>query len=194
MVFFRWMIGLPAAAAITAGLFAFMAGLISMDKGPLPEPVENPDLRITAELGKEPHKNRPIPRPTKLPPTPPEVEIQHQGRSEIPGAIVDFPKTGPIDLGPGTDTGVISPPVIRYAPPYPENCRSKGVEGQVLVQFDVTPEGNVINVIVIESPDRCFNRTVIRAVSRWKYPPAYQGERPVTRYGVVEAFSFRLSG
>ncbi len=83
-------------------------------------------------------------------------------------------------------------PLIRYAPPYPDNCRSRGVTGTVLVQFDVTPEGNVVNARVIDAPDRCFNR-IVSTVSKWKYPPAYENGRPAMRYGVVKKFNFQLT-
>ena len=123
---------------------------------------------------------------------PPETIIEPTMKGDLPDRVtVDPPRTfGEGD--PITDPVSIPNPVIRYAPTYPDACRSKGVEGAVLVQFDVTPEGNVVNARILEAPDRCFSR-ILRTVERWKYPPAYQNGRPVMRYGVVERFSFQLT-
>jgi protein TonB len=75
--------------------------------------------------------------------------------------------------------------MIKVAPGYPENCRAKAVEGTVIVQFDVTDRGDVTNVQIISSDNSCFDRTVIKTVLGWKYPPRAQ-------YGLVERFVFEL--
>jgi len=193
MVLFRWFVGLPIAAAITLGLFAMMAGLIKMDKGPLAEPKDSPDIQITARLKDRDPRPDP-PRPPQLLDNPPEIDIPRTLPGDKPGPIFDLPGAGKFEIDPGDTGGPVGAPVIRVAPLYPENCRARGAAGHVVVQFDVTPEGGVTNVQIIESPDRCFDRPVRRAVSKWKYPPRYDNGRPVMRYGVVEVFNFELTG
>ncbi len=191
MIFFRWIFGLPFAALITAGLFMLMAGLIQRPSLDLAEPQEAAKIQILAQ------KRPPLaPLPTKpkellkdlpetiIPPAPP------QGKPK--GVPVGPPQNNnPVDLG--RDRGQITTPVIKHAPPYPEACRSRAAEGGVLVQFDVTPEGSVVNIKILQSANSCFNRTVRKTVAKWKYPPAYRNGRPITRYGVIERFSFQLT-
>lgn len=115
--------------------------------------------------------------------------------SERTTTVAPLPFERPTVSGGGTiqiAPGGAGSPIIRGAPPYPEACASKGIEGVVLVQFDVTAEGNVANIQVISSPNPCFNRAVIRAVSGWKYAPVIRDGRPMARYGVTERLVFEL--
>ena len=191
MVFFRWIFGLPLAGLITIALFAMMAGLIKIDRG-FGEPRDTPEIEILPKMIERPEGPTPIePTGYKLEERPP-VEIPPTERSKVPGPIISVEPGPPVIGGDEIGRGGIAGPVIRYNPPYPDTCRSRGATGIVLVQFDVSPEGNVINARVIDAPDRCFNR-IISTVSKWKYPPAYENGRPVTRYGIVERFDFQLT-
>jgi len=191
MFMFRWMFGLPMAALITAALFMMMAGLIKIERG-LEEARPLPKYEIFPKIEETDPYPKPEPDVRPIPDDPPETVIEPTTRSELPKQMITDP-TRTIDMGdPDTGQVTIPDPVIRYAPSYPDACRSKGAAGAVLVQFDVTPEGNVINARILEAPDRCFRR-ILRTVERWKYPPAYQNGRPVMRYGVVERFSFQLT-
>ncbi len=191
MIFFRWIFGLPFAALITAGLFMLMAALIDRPSVDLAQPQENAKIQILAQ------KRTPLDplttKPKELAKDPPETIIPSAPPQGIPKGVPVGPpkKTNPVDLG--RDRGQISTPVIKHAPPYPEACRGRAAEGSVLVQFDVTPEGGVVNIQILQSDDSCFNRTVRKTVSKWKYPPAYRNGRPITRYGVMERFSFQLT-
>lgn len=191
MFMFRWMFGLPMAALITTALFMMMAGLIKIDRG-LVDPRPLPKFEIFPKIDDTDPHPKPEPDVRPIPDDPPETVIEPTTRGDLPDRIITDP-TRRIDTG-NPDTGRVSipNPVIKYAPSYPDSCRSKGASGAVLVQFDVTPEGNVVNARILEAPDRCFRR-VLRTVERWKYPPAYQNGRPVMRYGVVERFSFQLT-
>lgn len=191
MTLFRWLIGMPAAALVTAALFFMMAEMIRNKHVDYPEPTAKPDLQITAELKPEPRGPVKPVRPV-LPKDPPEPIINETTRGELPTHTVDLPEPGHVDVGPGNGAMPTGGASIKVTPPYPENCRSKGVEGLVVVEFDVTPEGNVANVRVTHSPDRCFDRPIRNAVSKWKYPPASTNGRAAMRYGVVETFNFQL--
>lgn len=190
MSLFRLFVGLPAAALITAGLFFAMSEMIKNRGVDTEDPVPPLELKITAD--EPPGDQLEIKKPKKLPDTLPETVIDIPERSGKPTGPVVLPEGKPKIEGELPGAGGISSPTVRIAPPYPEGCRSKGAEGVVVVEFDVTPEGNVTNVRVTSSPDRCFDRPVRRAVSQWKYPPARNNGRPVMRYGVVEVFNFQL--
>lgn len=188
MILFRWMLGLPMAAMITAALFYLMAELIK-DRGEVPpSPQPYAKIKITPDIT-EPDRRRTLPIREELPDAPPPPEYVTERQSGPDQGTFPGPEPVKIDpTPPGQKTGI--GPVIRIPPPYPEQCRSRGAEGGVIVEFDVSPEGNVINPRVISSPDRCFNRPILKAVSGWKYPPAASGGM---RYGVIERFSFQLT-
>lgn len=180
------------AALVTLGLFAFMASMIKQEPT-LETPRKNEKITILAKIDptvENPIEFQPI---EKLPEPPPPVQNEWKTDGNPENGFKYTPPTegiqGPGKIGPQTQ---FQGAVVQTAPFYPEGCRGRNASGSVLVQFDVTPEGNVINARIIESADRCFNRTVIRAVSGWKYAPSYQNGTPVARRGVVEAFRFEL--
>ena len=187
MSLFRWIIGMPMAALVTAGLFFLMAQLIRDKVVDVNQPVEAARLKITMD---KPPPDGPKPRPTDdlIPKEIPPTELEFTKTNERPVGPTVKPTAQPTpDAPPGQK---FVGPTIRVTPPYPENCRSRGVEGVVVVQFDVTPEGNVVNPRVIDTPNACFVRPLIKAVSGWKYSPAAGGGM---RYGVVETFNFQLT-
>ncbi len=187
MFLIRWIVGMPMAALITAGLFFMMAQLIKDRNEPLPPAKPSLSLKITPQTKEtDPYEIKP---PTKvLKETPPETEFEFSPVDRVGGTRID-PAPFEIERTPPTDNGVMAGPTIKVPPAYPENCRSRGIEGAVTVEFDVTPEGNVVNARVISAPHGCFRRTVLKAVSGWKYPPASNGGM---RYGVIERFNFQL--
>ncbi|MHA7873442.1 MAG: energy transducer TonB [Hyphococcus sp.] len=187
----RWLTGLPAAALVTLGLFALMAGMISMERAP-GETRPQPEINILPRLIETAPQPAPPAKPKIIDEAPPPVERTYAEPGDKPGPVIADPDQISTEGEGAIETGRIVAPLIRHAPPYPESCRARGVSGVVIVQFDVTPEGNVVNVRVIDAPDRCFRR-IAGAIARWKYPPSYENGRPVMRYGVVERFSFELT-
>lgn len=188
MTFLRWIASPPVAALITIGLFLMMAMLIRSPNIDWPAPKPYPDINVIYEPpgpDTTPYPPKPTPQPNE-----PPTEIDFPTSDGPPDGIPYDPPKGPggseID---GDYTMTIDPPMITYPPQYPQSCASKGVEGIVTVQFDVTPTGDVVNPRILETPDRCFRRTVIATVSKWKYPPARNG---AMRYSLVETFSFQL--
>ena len=166
-----------------------MAQLIRDKAMDLPPEKPSIDLKITPQ--KKDPKAEPWKRPDQtIPERMPETEIDFPAPTG-PGENT-APRPGKVEIDP-TPPGPnpLVSPIIRIPPPYPENCRSRGVEGVVIVEFDVSPEGNVVNPRVVQSAHGCFNRTVLKTVSGWKYPPAGNGGM---RYGVIEHFNFQLEG
>lgn len=76
------------------------------------------------------------------------------------------------------------------APEYPRGAERRNLEGQVTVRYNVTPEGEVADVEVVEAtPAGVFERAVLRALEQWRYAPA--GE---TTEGVEQVFNFAFAG
>ena len=186
----RWIFGLPGAALVTALLFLAMAAMIKRDAQINTAPPRI-DYSITAKRELiDPPKTR-IEKLKSIETAPP-VDIQ---RAPRPG------KLPPIDVDPptGGDTRMkiklprLGAPDYKTTPAYPQTCLARGAHGVVIVEFDVTPEGSVVNPRIISSPDSCFNRTVLREVLRWRYTPRTDGGRAVMQRGVRASVNFQLT-
>lgn len=191
-MFFRWMFGLPGAALISALLFLGMAYMIRQEATTNP-PVDPPVFTITFKPEPPTIIKKP-PTREKLP-DPPSTKIDRVPPGPKPGPVID-PRP-PVDPTGGTGPVVLPgpmQPVVKPPPSYPEACRSRGASGVVIVEFDVTAEGNVVNPRIISSADGCFDRSVLQTIQKYKYPPPQEDGRAVARRGVREVFRFELEG
>lgn len=79
--------------------------------------------------------------------------------------------------------------------PYPAQARERGIEGFVMVRYDVDPSGQVVNPTVVSAePAGVFDEAAITAVAAWKYSPRMVDGRPVTVRGLTSRVSFKLDG
>lgn len=80
-------------------------------------------------------------------------------------------------------------------PVFPKGCRANFRSGRAVVEFDVSPEGAVMNARVLSSTDKCLNSAALKNMSRMRYPPATdEAGRAVWRRGVRETITFDLEG
>lgn len=179
MGFFRWIVGAPAAAAITLILFLIMAGLIGGEAQLAP-----PRDATSPVITMQPPQPRPTPEKSKRPDILKEVP-EPLSRRTSPTGPGEFPLPTPERPSPDKPDFRGGGAVVTIAPGYPEQCRSRGAEGAVVVEFDVNERGEVTNARVVSSDNRCFDRTVVRTVLGWKYPPG-------ARRTVRERFVFTL--
>lgn len=62
--------------------------------------------------------------------------------------------------------------ISRGYPEYPRRALDMRIDGYVIVLFDIDNHGRVDNIRITEAkPNNIFNRSVIQAMKRWKYPP-----------------------
>ena len=185
----RMGIGLPVAAVITAILFLTMGALVHQDLVIVDDTGEYyiiDFIRDPPPPIREAVPDRPRPEPLDPPPA--------RTRTET---LVDRPDTiatGPI--GPGTPTGtdidITSTMMVatyKTAITFPDKCAMRGLEGEVIVEFDVTPDGSVINPRIISTTNSCFNRATLLGIRNWKYRPADGGG---LRRNVRERIVYRL--
>ncbi len=108
---------------------------------------------------------------------------------QLPPPVIDTKVPVIVELGSATNFGgtpvIAKPPItgnfdfsgqmvpiIRIAPQYPQAAIARGIEGYVDIIFDVTALGTTDNIRIIAAvPSNVFNRSVIKAVSGWKYKP-----------------------
>jgi periplasmic protein TonB len=191
----RWFAISPVALAVTLALLLLMHLLVYM---------EVPDILVDA----------PTPMPSIVMEKPGPIETidekpQRVADPEVPPALPEPPAITP----PGTSEGI---PAITYLPPpptgpgvildsqmiahfkvqpsYPIRAAERGIEGYVVVEFDVTELGMTENIrVVFAEPQNMFERSVLQAVQRWKYKPRQVDGVPVRSYSVRERISFTLS-
>ncbi|MCP3064028.1 TonB family protein [Myxococcus sp. K38C18041901] len=96
--------------------------------------------------------------------------------------------TGPLQLPESA-----KPPVElagNLQPEFPQQARSAGREGLVVLKLVVTERGEVRDVTVMRGEEP-FVSAAMRAVSTWRYQPAVLEGRPISVYRVVKV-PFRL--
>jgi len=61
-------------------------------------------------------------------------------------------------------------PVYRVEPKYPIKAAQEGIEGSVVLKFDIKGDGDVTNVEVVNGkPAYVFDKTAITALKQWQY-------------------------
>ena len=150
------------------------------------DPPEPPDSPV------EPTPPERIDPPMPTPPTPPRGQ---PGVDSI-GVGIPLPPPAPPTGRPAfkgigsNDSPLVA--MIRSKPIYPLAAAERGIEGTVLVQFDVTQLGTVENVVVLESSNRIFNREAIKAAYRSKYKPRVLDGVPYPAKGLRLLFTFEM--
>ena len=81
-------------------------------------------------------------------------------------------------------------PVENDRPKYSASARRKGIEGVVVVMFDVLEDGRTANPQIVSGPEE-LRETVLKAALEWRFKPARRGGKPV-RYRMRQPVTFRL--
>ena len=69
--------------------------------------------------------------------------------------------------------------VAGSRPQYPRELRKAGTPGYVIVEFIINPQGDVIQMQVLESSHPAFEMPALKAVQTWKFEPGKKGKRAV---------------
>lgn len=185
------------AGAVTLVLFYTMQLLIMAETGiPAPSAMRIIDDITMPEIKLDIIRTTPKPDVPEDPPVIPEIEpyILSEGPPTIAGPAI--PNDGPViddgdhAFGPMDSNAM---PIAQIQPQYPEAAARNGIEGFVIVQFDVNENGGVINPdILVSEPDGIFDRASIRALERWRYQPKMVAGKAVPMRGLQTRFSFSL--
>lgn len=69
-------------------------------------------------------------------------------------------------------------PLCRVPPIYPEACMDTAkAKEHVLMEYDITPAGRVVNPRVIESTNPCLNQAAVNTVKVWRYASSDNGRK-----------------
>ena len=75
--------------------------------------------------------------------------------------------------------------VSGSAAAYPEEARSQGLEGFVVVRYDVAADGRVVNARVVRAePPDLFDDAALSSVRSWRFNPALADGVPQSTKGV----------
>jgi protein TonB len=192
----RMALALPAAALIALLLFRLMHALISSGEGLDGAVVRGGTLdfiRVAREEAVPLRSPTVVPEPPEVAPPPPRPPMQTgepvdslQPRIEMPAAGFQWPAhsvgypAGFGSAGDGVDRDVV--PLVRVDPQWPREALLSGAEGWVLIEFMILEDGSVADARVIESsPGRLFDRSALRAISRWRFHPRIIDGEPTQR-------------
>ncbi len=72
---------------------------------------------------------------------------------------------------------------IALDPAYPLRARSRGIEGEVILEFTVSTQGTTQDIVVLsETPKATFTAAATRAIARWRFTPGKKdGQAVATR-------------
>ncbi|MGI2217084.1 TonB family protein [Shewanella baltica] len=185
-----------ASALITLGLFVFMAQLINNPQPVTGQASDAPQINILMA------ERTPIPPKEKTKPEPPKP-IPARERVSVPGETSEsltFPPETFIPEMP-TQTTLYTQsamtaealPVVQVSPRYPIDAAQSGKEGYVVVGFDITADGTVSNVRVLDAnPKRVFDKAALSAVQNWKYKPKFDAGKAVAQLNQQVQLDFKL--
>lgn len=196
-MFAKFATALPAAAAMTFLLLFGMQSLIAMQPGAAVETQRSqiPDFRYIPkkeEIRIDEPKPKKIPDPLPLPPIAPTSVDPTENPG--PRIVFDAPPPGPRDnlsFNPGFSDGPLVA-IVRVAPTYPSILSAKGIEGWVSVIFDVLPDGSVANIAVLNSSHSGFERSAVRAASRFRFKARVVDGVPQPSSGIQYRFTYEL--
>ncbi|GGY44468.1 protein TonB [Bacterioplanes sanyensis] len=200
--FVRFGASLAIAAVATFAVFWVMQSLISSGGSVLNEQdfgriesfvMQKPDDEVQTKE-----------RKPQKPPTPPqEPPKPDMPKPDVAKASADGFDVGGFDIGAdlNVDAGLGGVntsdgeylPIVKVAPNYPRRAAQRGIEGYVVVEFTVTKLGTVKDPIVVEAePPGIFNRSALRAASKFKYKPKVVDGQPIEVPGVRNIIRFEL--
>ena len=202
MVFVRWVISMGMAGGITLGLFYFMQFLIATGEAfderiSVVKIVDATMPEIELEVIEEIDKPEPI---EELVQDQPEVQERQTNLDAGPALNIER-QSIEIDTGLELSNASISAtdgdylPLVAIAPQYPTRAAQRGIQGWCLVSFTVDGLGNVVEetiAVVDAEPPNIFDRSSMRAATRFKFQPRVVDGRGVEVSGVQYLFRYQL--
>ncbi|HKL50898.1 MAG TPA: energy transducer TonB [Wenzhouxiangellaceae bacterium] len=195
----RLITGLPGAVVVTSFIFLVLATVISNQGNVELSEDRSVQINVTRQLqDTSQQRTEDFQRPVlDQPPPPPPTVNDPSFRPEMSVQMGELPDLSnvDVDIGTGFNPDRDAQPLVRIPPQYPQRCMARAENSEsVLVEFDVTPEGTVVNPRVLESTNSCFNSAAMRAVERWRYNPKIVDNVAEPRVGVRTTIDFQLEG
>lgn len=193
----RYCSALGLGAVATFALLFLMQALISLQPGAHSEPRPRSKLQIVRVKKSEEVRVRELPRPDESLKTaeaaPPRPAANYGEQQAIRTAAPPPPpptSSGSVTALRMTDGPLVA--IVRVQPVYPAAAEARGLEGWVLVQFEVLPDGRVANAFIVESSSHVFEKAALTAAYRFRFKPRVVDGEPVTTSGLQNLFRFEM--
>ncbi len=191
----RFLFIAPLGIALAGIFFVLLAEMVQMDQIRTLPDQENNVLHLVPlpEESELTLRNRDKPKPPEEEPEQPAIPKMNTPKPQVSDNLqalnldVDIPEVRvdsnfqlDVDLSqfsPGDpEISIVDnpTPLSRVNPRYPRKAIRRGIEGQVVVEFTVSPTGDVVeeSIRIIKSdPKGVFDLSSIRALSRWRFQP-----------------------
>lgn len=199
---YRYGVVLPLAAMATIGLMTSMAALIATEFTPQ-DKVESASFEINPKVEDIPDPIRTLRldplRDVEVPPPPPTIATDDAAKVEIPvikvaGNVTPFTMEK-LDIGKDFDIVPIDQnptPQVRIPPVFPNRFSQGNVSGYCKVRFDISPQGQPMNVETTLCTSSQLKSATVKSVRGWKYAPEIRDGRPVSRSGLETIIRFDL--
>ena len=195
----RWVLFIPVAAFVTVSLFVLMMTLIAEEFKPQ-DKLETGSFEINPKVEdiKVIQREIKVDKVKKVvtPPPPPTIERAKADKpteriASLEGAIPEFeaPKIDKTTFKIAVSDRDAQP-LVRIPPIMPTRAEKSG---HCRVRFDVSPEGQPFNVSTTFCTQSLFERATIKSVQKWKYNPKIVDGRAVSRTGVENKVTYRLT-
>lgn len=196
-MFQRFLASAPLGLAVTVSLLYIMQLLVQIGPGPDLSPRENRDFHfVRAKVIEETLLDEP--KPDRIDPPEPFPPIQPRNTDPANTKPIGVPLRPP----PTPQAGPFKPPaslsdgpgvnVLKVSPNYPIAASRRGLEGWVIVRFDVSEIGTVENITIVDSSNSIFEKAATDAAARFRYKPqVIDGVAQPTR-GFVNKFIFEM--
>ncbi|MEL7028187.1 MAG: TonB family protein [Pseudomonadota bacterium] len=194
----RMLLGSPAAALATVTLFFLMSFLVRTEFETPPQTFETPTITflrgIVDTTEPVPPRESQVRPEAEVQPPPPPRPAKKSKTTDI--MLPAGPAAPTPDVDPNVRAGGAFPtPLVRIPPQYPSKALARGIEGVVIVEFDIAADGSVMNAVVIDAePAGYFERAALNAVAQWKYRPQTRDGRPSVTRGVQVSINFTIAG
>ncbi|PWK51715.1 energy transducer TonB [Pleionea mediterranea] len=198
----RYVNAVIIAVVVTAALFFTMRALIesgdaTIEDSPERRVLEFVEVERDQSVEKKQRKPKKPPKPEQ---PPPEMEQPQMEQTDMINADASMSFAANIAADNGLKNGMSLDasdgeylPIVKVAPIYPRRALSRGIEGYVIVEFTVTPQGTVVSPEVVEAePEGIFERAAMDAAKKFKYKPRMVDGKAVSVPGVQNQITFKM--
>ena len=194
------------AAGFTFAMFWTMhllivGGKYLADQGESLATVDFVRLKKESELETRERKKPPKPEPPKQPP-PPKMKIDtpppdapptpfQMPKLNLPTTISGGPFIGSYVGGDMTGYSDLIP-LVRISPQYPRNAARDRIEGMVVFEVTINPDGTVKSARPIKAQPRgVFESAAMQAILKWKFKPKVVDGKGVEATG-IQPIEFKM--
>lgn len=167
---------------------------------PEPEPPPPPPEQTAAPKPRAKAKRAELKPPDEVPLDKPKESDKPLAQAGPVGPVEGFLDGVEGGTGTGSAPALLPPPAEKLIPSrelpgnlfpqYPKSASRRGVEGNVVVAFDVRVDGTVANPKIVQGPEE-FHDAVLKAALSWRFHPATLGGKPVA-HRRTKTVTFRL--